>query len=336
MTIQVLRPGLLTTVQDAGRFGNESIGIGPGGAMDLMAPRLANLLIGNEPDAASLEITLLGPVLRFERDTLIALCGAHTDATINGARLPHGRAILARAGAELVTGATITGCRAMLAMGGGIEVPVILGSRSTNLRAAFGGLDGRALRAGDILPTGGLSSETSRLMATLPRSGAAWAADGAGFSREFAPTAAAVSTLRLIPGPEFADLVEASRTVLLSQPFRVSARSDRMGYRLEGPALLLADRREMTSEGVTWGTVQLPPDGHPIILLADRQTTGGYPVIGHIASADRSVVAQCKPGDQIQFMLTALEAAQEALRRQDRDMNAAAAALRAQRRGELT
>ena len=331
MTIHVLRPGLLTTVQDTGRPGLQSRGIGPGGALDSLALRLANLLVGNAPSAAALELTLTGPALRFDADAVIAITGASLSPAIDGAPAPSGHAILARGGTTLTFGECTAGCRAYLAVGGGIDVPVVLGSRATNLRAHFGGVEGRALRAGDTLPVGALSPDAVQLVRRLGRSDRNWITDHAGFSREFTGTTGLSAPLRLLPGAETDRLSDDGRRALLETTFRVSTRSDRMGYRLEGTRLEVAAAGELTSEAVTWGTVQLPPDGQPIILLADRQTTGGYPVIGHVAAVDLPVLAQRKPGDQLRFAATTLAAAQHELLERERSMVIAAHALHASR-----
>jgi antagonist of KipI len=331
--MQVLRPGLLTTVQDTGRFGLQSRGIGPGGAMDPLALRLANLLVGNAPSAAALELTLTGPALRFDADALIAITGASLSPAIDGAPVPSGHAILARAGTTLTFGECTAGCRAYLAVAGGIDVPVVLGSRATNLRAKFGGVEGRALRAGDTLPVGVPTHDALQLMARLGKGGRTWIADHAGFSRELTTQAGLDAPLRLLPGAATDRLAIDSRSAMLDATFRVSTRSDRMGYRLDGPILDVALAGDRTSEAVTWGTVQLPPDGQPIVLLADRQTTGGYPVIGHVAAVDLPVLAQRKPGDQLRFAATTLAAAQHGLLERERSIVIATHALHASRTG---
>lgn len=333
MTIQVVRPGLLTTVQDTGRPGLQSRGIGPGGAMDLLALRLANLLVGNELSAAALELTLTGPALRFDADALIAITGASLSPAIDGAPAPSGHAILVRAGTALTFGECTAGCRAYLAVSGGIDLPVVLGSRATHLRAHFGGVEGRALRAGDPLPIGTPSRDAGQLMARLGKGGRTWIADRAGFSRELTGATALNAPLRLLPGADTDRLSIDGRRAMLDATFRVSTRSDRMGYRLEGAVLEVAVAGDLTSEAVTWGTVQLPPDGQPIILLADRQTTGGYPVIGHVAAVDLPVIAQRKPGDQLRFVATTLAAAQHALLERERTIVIATHALHASRTG---
>lgn len=325
--LRVLAPGLLTTVQDLGRTGLQSRGIGPGGAIDPLSLRMANVLVGNAPGAAALELTIAGPALRLEADALVAIVGAPMDPAIDGAPLSDGRATLVRAGSELVFGQCATGCRAYLAVAGGLDVPEVLGSRSTSLRGHFGGLDGRALRAGDTLGIGAPSPEARRVMARLSTSGARWVADGARLWREVAARPRPDAPLRLMPGAESAALDEASRATLFAAPYRIASRSDRMGCRLDGPALALASRRELTSEAVTWGTVQLPPDGQPIILLADRQTTGGYPVIGHVATVDLPALAQRRPGDPVRFAAVTHAEAERLLLERERLVAAAAAAL---------
>ena len=333
MTIQVLRPGLLTTVQDNGRPGLQSRGIGPGGAMDTLALRLANLLVGNEVSAAALEMTLTGPALRFDTDALIAITGAALSPTIDGSPVPSGHAILTRAGTTLTFGECTAGCRAYLAVAGGIDVPVVLGSRATNLRAHFGGVEGRALRAGDTLPVGVPSPDAVQLIKRLGKSDRNWIADHAGFSREVTGTTGLDAPMRLLPGAATDQLSPDSRRAMLDSTFRVSTRSDRMGYRLEGARLEVALAGDFTSEAVTWGTVQLPPDGQPIVLLADRQTTGGYPVIGYVAAVDLPVLAQRKPGDQLRFVTTTLAAAQHELLERERSIVIATHALHASRTG---
>jgi antagonist of KipI len=330
VTIEIVRPGMLTTVQDEGRFGCQSLGIGPGGAMDLDATRLANVLVGNDESAAVLEATLVGPVLRFAEDSLLALTGAIADARIDNARIPHRRAVFVPAGAEVAVGPCASGCRVTLAIAGGVDVVPVLGSRSSNVRAHFGGFDGRPLRAGDRVPVGPLSNEARQLLAALRSAGRQWIAESHGLDDLALPAGSEV-TVRVIAGTEWSRLDDKSRDVWFASPFTVGQRSDRMGYRLEGPALNLVDRQEMISEGVVWGAIQLPPDGQPIILGADRPTTGGYPVIGHVASIDRSAIAQMKPGDRIRFTPISLANAHEAWSAHDRQLTEAIDALRRRR-----
>lgn len=292
MTIEVLRPGQLTTVQDLGRTGHQHDGVPESGAMDRHSARLANMLAGNDDDAALLEVTFTGPTLRFTRAGTVALGGADFSAALDGESVAPWRAVPAPAGSTLSLGAARDGCRAWIAVSGGIDVPTVLGSRSTCLVAAFGGFEGRALRAGDVLPIGAAHAEPPRraLAAALrPVHG---------------------STLRLVAGAQLASLDEESRTALFGTRFGVSARSDRMGYRLEGAALGMHAHVELLSAAVPMGAVQLPPGGAPIILMADHQTTGGYPLIGHVATVDLGAVAQLRPGDTIAFAEISLDEAQ--------------------------
>ena len=327
MTVRVERPGLLTTVQDGGRDGLQAQGIGPGGAMDPLALRVANILVANDRNAAALEVTLTGPTLRFEQDALIAVTGASLSPAIDGAALPAGRAIFVHAGAELRFGACTSGCRGYVAFAGGIDVPVVLGSRSTNLRARFGGFEGRALRAGDRIALGNPAPDANRLRERLAPHDRPWAADGAGLSREVSSLPRPEDPVRLLPGADLPRLAPEARAALFGSTFRVSPQSDRMGYRLEGVVLSLGAGGDATSEAVTPGTVQLPPDGNPIILLADRQTTGGYPVIGHVATVDLPAVAQRKPGDALRFAPVSLHQAQQALIERERTIEIATQAL---------
>lgn len=293
MTLHVLRAGLYTTVQDLGRPGWQGDGVPEGGAMDDVALRLANFLVGNAESAAGLEITLDGPGLRFDRDATIAIGGADLDARVDDAMLPPWRAVHVAAGTELRFGEPRDGCRAYLAIAGGIDVPPVLGSRATYVRAAIGGHEGRALRRGDVLPLG--AAPVARVR---PRR----------LAREMQP--AYGDTVHVVAGPQLAALTPESRTRLFDAPFTVSARSDRMGFRLEGASLALASPVELLSAGVAMGTVQLPPDGAPIVLMADRQTTGGYPRLGEVATVDLPTLAQRRPGDVVRFAEVSLAEAQ--------------------------
>jgi antagonist of KipI len=310
VSLRVRQPGLLTTVQDLGRVGHQRDGVPVSGAMDPLALRVANLLVGNDERDAALEITLTGPTIVFEGDALVAITGADLSATLDDARLPAWRAIRVPSGATLAFGAVRVGCRAYLAVAGGIDVPPVLGSRSTYVRAGFGGVDGRALRRGDVVSSGAPSALAERIAVSLTH------ADGrAGVARwsvgaKLRPAYADEAVVRLIAGAHAAALTDASRAALHQATFRVSSRSDRMGYRLEGPSLELAEPLELLSEPVAFGTVQLPPGGCPIVLMADRQTTGGYPRIGEVATIDLPLLAQLKPGDRVRFAPISLEEAQ--------------------------
>jgi len=282
-TLEVAEPGAQTTVQDLGRPRLQAQGIAPGGAVDRFALRVANRLVGNDEGAAALEFALMGPRLRVVKATRVALTGAQV------AGVPSGRPFDVAAGTVLDLRALTRGARGVLALAGGIDVPLVLGARATDLRAKFGGLDGRALQAGDRLAT----------FAVERRAGGdapSWFVDS---SRAwFRP---ADAPLRIVRGPQADDFDDAAWSTLLSRAFTVTARSDRMGVRLAGPALARRVAVERPSEGVASGTLQVPPDGQPIALLADRQTIGGYPKIAHVVAVDLGRLAQRRPGDTVRF-----------------------------------
>ena len=318
MNIAVLEPGLLTTVQDLGRRGHERDGVPGGGAMDAFALRAANLLVGNGEGEAGLEITLGGPTLRFERAALIALGGAELRAEADGAEIPAWHAARVPAGTVLSFRGPGSGCRAYLAIAGGIDLPRVLGSRSTFLRAGIGGLEGRALRRGDTLPLGAPSPLAERIAAAIePGAGGATVAH-TGVGVALRPDYAERPTVALMPGAHTDALSPGSRVRLFGSGLRVSPESDRMGYRLEGAVLELRAPMEILSEPVAFGTVQLPPDGRPIVLMADRQTTGGYPRIGEVATVDLPLLAQLKPGDSLCFRPCSVDEAQARLLARER------------------
>jgi len=304
MSITVRQAGIQTTVQDLGRINWQHLGIPMGGAMDEQAHRVANLLVGNEANAAALECALGGVALQFNVPALVALAGRDISASLDGAALPPWHTVRIPAGALLVLH---NGCRTTIAVAGGIDVPVVLDSRSTCLRAGFGGMSGRALLRDDRIGIGAPSPLATHIhdsLASEQRTVAPWSA-----GLHVRPAYADQPTVRIIPGPECELLTEASRTHLLNEVFRIAPESDRMGYRLAGPPLSLADAREIRSAGVTAGTVQLPPGGAPIVLMADRQTTGGYPRLGDVIAVDLPLIAQLRASDRLRFAITTLEEA---------------------------
>jgi 5-oxoprolinase (ATP-hydrolysing) subunit C len=282
---EVLAPGLLTTVQDAGRNGFGDLGVPISGACDPWSLALANALLGNEPGAAALECTLLGPEMRALRNVVVAVSGADLRAEVrpSGRRIAPGSTASLRAGDVLALPALAdTGARAYVAVPGGVDVPIVLGSRSTCLVAMFGGLDGRALRAGDVIGCVSMS-------AGAPNDGQHWPGEHT----------RTTGVVRILPGPDAnPDLLAR----LTAQLWSVSPSSDRRGVRLVGSALPEPHAAgERLTTGVLPGTVQLPPDGQPIVLLADAQPTGGYPVIGVVVAADLPVVGQLVAAAEIQF-----------------------------------
>ena len=334
--IRVERPGLLSTVQDEGRRGWQRIGVSVGGAMDAFAAGAANALVANPPEAALIELTLSGFACRFGADALIAVTGGGAVPTIDGRPLPMWRPVFVRAGAVLAFAPAASGCRAYLAAAGGIAVPAVLGSRSTHLAAGFGGLDGRPLRSGDVLPLGAPSPLAAALAPALARQagGRSWAAADWGASAYALPDYREHPAVRVTAGPEYERFTPQSQSLFRETPFAVSPRSNRMGYRLEGARLESASAADSLSEPVAAGTVQVPPDGQPVVLMADRQTTGGYPRIAQVACADLPILAQLRPGAKIRFEFVTLAESQQLLIKQRTDLGLMRAGI-AQKLGSL-
>lgn len=303
MTVRVIRPGLLTSVQDAGRYGFQKHGVIVSGVMDPLAHRLANMLVGNEELAATLEMTLRGPTLEFQEDALISICGGDLSPTVAGVSVPLWKPIFLRKGSVLDFGQCRTGTRAYLAIAGGWNVPLVMNSRSTYLRAGIGGHEGRALRTGDELQAGDLSGLGGRIAKRLSiqSGGTSFVASEWGVAKEMLPSYSSEPLIRVMRGNQYEWFTAESHNAFFSEPYRVTPQSDRMGYRLDGPKLELTEQIELISEAVAFGTVQVPAEGNPIVLLADRQTTGGYPKIAQIATVDLPLMAQTKPGDSIRF-----------------------------------
>ncbi|MBS0167962.1 MAG: biotin-dependent carboxyltransferase [Nitrospira sp.] len=302
-TIHVLKSGWLTTVQDLGRYGYQHYGVSVSGAMDSFSTIVANRLVGNPDQAAVLECTLKGPELRFERDTVIAITGADLSPTIDGHNVPMWECILIPLGSRLHFGIPRAGARAYLAVAGGIDVPLVLGSRSTHCASETGGLQGRPLKQGDILRGGKLGPVINQRIGTrLPD--------------PLRPHYARSATLRIIPGPQQNFFGNKPFTTLTEPPYTVAPQSNRMGYRLTGPKIAQKRTAPYISDGTTIGALQVPPDGQPILLMADRQTTGGYPVIAVVISADLPRAAQLAPGDSITLTRCSVAHAHTVLRLQ--------------------
>jgi len=318
MSIAVLKPGMLSTLQDGGRYGFQHLGVPVSGAMDSFSHRIANILADNKTDEATLEITLRGPRLRFERDALIALCGADLSPTIDGAIAPEGKAVRVRAGSVLDFGDSVAGCRAYLAIQGGFDVPVVMGSRSTYVSARIGGLDGRALRRGDVLSPGNAKSAPYPGMAlALAASKRSFVAPKWAVNQHIEKLGRSLQIVRILAGRHWDAFPTVARDALTTHEFRIASDSNRIGCRLEGSGLIAGDAGvdaggagEILSEAVTFGTIQIPPGGKPIVLMADRQTVGGYPKIAEVASVDLHLLAQLKPGDRLRFELVSLAQAQ--------------------------
>ena len=293
--LRVVEPGLFTTIQDLGRPQAVASGVPPGGAMDRFAHSAANLLVFNDRGAATLECTLLGPRLAVETACVIAVTGGDLDPRVNDAATPMWTSLALSPGDVLSFGRRRLGTRAYVAVGGGLLGDRWLGSMSTYTLAGRGGMHGRALARDDVLSRG-----------------ESWRPPIAG--RELAPPVRpdyGDHSLAVIDGPHVARLLPLARHAMLSQPFQLGTESNRMGYRLDGPALE-APGEELLSFGLIAGAVQLPSGGRPILLMAEHQTAGGYPVIAVVASASMPVAAQLAPGDELRFVETSIE---EALRR---------------------
>jgi len=302
--IRVLKPGLSTTVQDWGRFGYAHLGISPCGAADNISLRIANLLVGNEETAPALEITLLGPTLLFERSALVALAGAACDCKAGEYRVPMNAALELPEGGVLHCGSTRDGARAYLAVRGGFEVPLVMNSASTDLRGRFGGFHGRRLQAGDELRVRtGSRNRPCRLrqasLQALPR------------SRPIRVTRGAQS--EWFSTGEFARFLESS--------YCVREQSDRAGLRLQGEPIGPTEARQLLTDGIPMGAIQVPPDGQPIILFVDQQTTGGYPKIANVIAADLHRVGQLRPHDEVRFTEVSMTDAVDALRLQEKWLN---------------
>lgn len=324
MTIEVIKPGLLTTFQDAGRPGFAHLGIGRAGAFDAPALWIANALCGNPRDACALEITLLGPTLRFHDDAWIAVTGAPIPLRIDGVDQPAWAPVLATAGATVELGAMRSGCRSYLAVRGGFGATLVLGSRSTDVNAQLGPLSGQPLRAGSTLETGSETgsgsffSENSNTRDDAKKNepdpiSVNWRLDPRPWFPEDTP-----AILRLLPGSHFDKLKEISRKWLFSETFTVHQDSNRVGLRLSGPALEFGEPVEMVSEGCVPGILQLPPSGQPIAFGPECPVSGGYPRIGQIAAVDIPRLAQRRPGDALGFAPCTFDDALRALRERER------------------
>jgi antagonist of KipI len=317
--ISVLKPGLLTTVQDLGRPGYQQYGIVVGGALDGFAARTANLIVGNDDNAAVLEMAQTGPELRFEKETLVAWCGADFQATLAGQPLPRDRAVRVAAGETISFGFARSGLRAWLAIAGGIDVPLVMGSRSTYRRAGLGGHEGRPLVAGDNLKTGEPAERAKNLLAALHAAdarAARWTVRPETLGRP-----AAAGTVRAVRGPEWAWFTPEAQRAFFSTAWEATNEADRMGVRLQGPALALVKPREMISSAVNTGVVQVPAAGQPIVLLPSRQSVGGYPRLAAVATADLGRITQLRPGDKVRFQEVPLATAHELYLARERDVN---------------
>ena len=293
---EVLTGGALTTVQDEGRFGFQQYGVTPGGPMDTRSFHLANLLVGNPMGEACLEVTFAGPVLRFDTDTVIAVTGGDLQPQLNGTPFPGASAQRVRRGDVLSFAGRKNGCRCYIAFAGGLEIPVLMGSRSTMLRIGAGGFEGRKLRTGDRI---GFRAPEKSLIRMSQRH----------LRAEVFPEREV--TLRVVPGPQEDAFTERGIRDFYSLSGTITGDFDRMGCRIESEPIEHAGDGNIITDGISFGSIQIPPTGKPIIMLADRQSTGGYAKIGTVISVDLPLLAQSIPGMKIRFRRVSLEEAQE-------------------------
>lgn len=311
MSISVLTPGLLTTIQDCGRYGYQKHGVIVSGAMDIYSMRLANIVVGNDENEGVLEITLIGPSLKITKGNLISITGANLSPTINGKKVPMGRPIYLNEDSILKFGKCVSGCRCYLSVSGGFDIPIFMESKSTYLRGMIGGKDGRALKKNDILETGDKGELSISIISKLKELNkkesfvaAKWYVKNSIINNFDA------AVIRVFKDRQFKNIKEESIHEFFNSYFSIDTKSDRMGYRLNGPKIKFKENIEMISEEVSFGTIQIPPDGNPIILLADRATAGGYPKIAHVASFDIQKLVQLKPSNKVKFKKISLKEAE--------------------------
>lgn len=324
--LKILTPGLLTTVQDYGRIGYQKYGFSVSGAMDRASYAYANALVGNPDGAAALECTMLGPSFEVQADMAIAVTGADMQPVKNGQPMPMNKAVKVKRGDVIALGTARTGCRAYVAAAGGIAVAPVMGSRSTHMKCRIGGYQGRKLAAGDVLPVGSARTDDSPADTVygahggsagrqLSESSRVKAADTEGrkklktLSELRAASLAAVNAgtqaavpLRVISGPQEEYFAGAGEQTFFSEVYHLTENCDRMGYKLDGASVASAAGVDIVSDGIAFGAVQIPPNGKPIIMLADRQTTGGYAKIGTVAAEDIPKLVQLRPGAAVRFV----------------------------------
>lgn len=303
--LRVIKSGLFTTVQDLGRNGYQQYGMVVSGAMDPFALRVGNLLVGNKQGEAGLEITLIGPELEVLDDCVMAICGADLSPALDGEPIPVWKSFRARKGQFLRFGTPKKGVRAYLTVAGGFDVPAVMGSKSTYVKASIGGLEGRPLRSGDILRRGESRFSSDQL-------------EGRGLLSSLIPDYPSHLKVRVVLGPDEDLFLEEGVETFLSETYEITPQSDRMGYRLKGATIKHKEGADIISDAIAPGTIQIPSSGQPIILLADRQTTGGYARIGTVISVDIPLIAQMVPGNRLSFEAVSVEEAQRLYLKQER------------------
>ena len=302
-TIKILDAGLLTTVQDLGRYGFQRYGVSASGVMDEYSAKIANKLVGNKVGEAVLETTLKGVQIEFLQNTAVAITGGNCDVTLNGTKIELWQSYLVNRGDILKMGICKSGLRNYLAFAGGIDVPVIMNSKSTNLKAKVGGFNGRKLMIGDVLSVGVGSLETPLTL-----------------NKHYIPTYSKDIKVGVILGQQDDHFTEAGIKTFLNETYTVTQESDRMGIRLSsvsGATIEHKNGADIISDGITFGAIQVPGSGQPIVMMADRQTTGGYTKIGNVISSDLAKLAQATPGTKVKFVEYTLEQAVQAIKNND-------------------
>lgn len=306
--IKIKRPGLLTLIQDNGRYGYQQFGVPVSGVMDSFSHRVANILLGNNEDEAVLEITIVGPEIEFMENSLIAITGGNLSPALNGEPISMWESVCVKKGDILSFSGIKNGCRGYIAFAGGIQVEKVMESRSTYVKAKIGGLHGESLKSGDVLKIGDLEEDlTSTKYRKLPN--------------KYIPTYSKEFEVRVVLGPQDDYFTENAVDKFLSTAYKVTNECDRMGYRLEGEAIAHIDGGDIISDGINFGAIQIPSHGQPIIMMSDRQTAGGYTKIANVISVDLPKIAQAKPGDSIRFKKVTIYEAQELLKRMEENIN---------------
>lgn len=306
MSITVRKPGILTTVQDLGRTGYTRLGVNPSGVLDRAAARILNVIVGNNESAALLETHFPAVEIEFNSKQFIAVGGADFHPSINGKEILNWKVYSVAKGDVLKFRSKLSGNRAYVAISGGLKVSQWLESSSTNLRAAAGGFEGRTLKPGDVIK--------------IAKSGFCRPLGGKAASPTLLPPYGTGPTVRVLDGPEGFLLTAKTKELLTSSAFKISPQSDRMGFRLSGPGITQKKKYEMVTSAAAYGTVQLLPDGQLVVLMADHQTTGGYPRIATVIDADLPLIAQLGAGDRVSFSYVTVEDAEDAALRFERDL----------------
>lgn len=305
--IQIITPGALTTIQDYGRTGYGEIGFSPSGAVDFEAMEIANILVGNKPGEAVLECTLFGPTISFQKDNVIAITGANMNPKIGEREVPLYQAVAVKAGETLTLGFAALGCRSYLSFAGGLQVEECYGSKSTNLKSAIGGFQGRALKAYDELNFIDPKSELGGMN-----------------QRSYTPREkqeGQVREIRVVLGPQDDYFTDEGIRTFETGKYKLSNDSNRMACKLVGPVIEGKQATDIISDGISLGSIQVSSNGQPIIMLSDRQTTGGYAKIATVISSDIPLLAQCKPGDEIQFKIITLKEGQKIYKNRIKNRN---------------